>query len=187
MCVRVCLRAAVLGGCGGGGRGLLEGGPWGEAGQSLPVAAPGQGMAIQDTCLGSQPELMTTASLRPSVRPSISPSLTSRSGSSPSGDADPPLTPLSLQVLRCLFHFIACPPFFQQFAPLPTRLSLPAGVSLSPSLFLSLSKFSILARLYFFISGAVWEGAAVGGWGGGGVRGSWGGRWGGVPGDVRVH
>ena len=45
VCVCVCLHAGV------------RGAPWGEAGQSLPPAALGQGMAIQDTCLGSQPNL----------------------------------------------------------------------------------------------------------------------------------
>ena len=32
------------------------GAPWGEAGQSLPEAALGQGMAIQDTCLALGPD-----------------------------------------------------------------------------------------------------------------------------------
>lgn len=39
----------------------VRGAPWGEAGQSLPVAALGQVMAIQDTCLGSQPNLMVAS------------------------------------------------------------------------------------------------------------------------------
>lgn len=34
------------------------GAPWGEAGQSLPVAALGQGMAIQDTCLATGPNII---------------------------------------------------------------------------------------------------------------------------------
>lgn len=34
------------------------GAPWGEAGQSLPVAALGQGMVIQDTCLASGPNFI---------------------------------------------------------------------------------------------------------------------------------
>lgn len=34
------------------------GAPWGEAGQSLPVAALGQGMAIQDTCLATAPNII---------------------------------------------------------------------------------------------------------------------------------
>lgn len=142
-CVRVCLYEAVLGRC--------YGGPWGEAGQSLPVAAPGQGMAIQDTCLGLQPKLMATASLRP-----IS---TSRSRMSSSGDVDPPLTSPSLQVPRCLFHFIACPPFFQQFVyplppflrsytpPSPPRLSLTANVS-PPSFSLRIQYFGEVVFLH---------------------------------------
>lgn len=34
------------------------GAPWGEAGQSLPVAALGQDMAIQDTCLATGPNII---------------------------------------------------------------------------------------------------------------------------------
>lgn len=69
--------------------------------------------------------------------------------------ANLPLTPPSLEVLSCLFGFIACPPFFGNlFICPPLMLSLPVGVSLS----LSLPTFSILARLYFFISCAVWGG-----------------------------
>ncbi|MEQ2292683.1 hypothetical protein AMECASPLE_025450 [Ameca splendens] len=47
-CVFVCI-----------GRGVgVKGAPWGEAGQPLPVAALGQGMAVQDTRFGSWPDLM---------------------------------------------------------------------------------------------------------------------------------
>lgn len=42
VCLRVCFWGA----------------PWGEAGQSLPVAALGQGMAIQDTCLATEPNII---------------------------------------------------------------------------------------------------------------------------------
>lgn len=84
-------------------------------------------------------------SVCPSAHPFVRPSSTSRSLTSPSGDADPPLTLPSLQVLRCLFHFIACPPFFQQFVYLPPQtppspLPTPQVVSHCqrlPSLFLS--------------------------------------------------
>ena len=55
----VCVRGERVG---------VKGAPWGEAGQSSPVAALGQGMAIQDACLGSQPNL-TVASL--SFRPVV--------------------------------------------------------------------------------------------------------------------
>lgn len=54
----------------------VKGAPWGEAGQSSPVAAPGQVMAIQDTCLGSQPNLtvasLTLCPIVPSLRLHIS-------------------------------------------------------------------------------------------------------------------
>lgn len=46
-CVCVCLCVGV------------KGALWGEAGQSSPVAALGQGMAIQGTRLGSQPNFLT--------------------------------------------------------------------------------------------------------------------------------
>lgn len=54
----------------------VKGAPWGEAGQSSPVAALGQVMAIQDTCLGSQPNLtvasLTLCPIVPSLRLHIS-------------------------------------------------------------------------------------------------------------------
>lgn len=52
-----CAYVFVCAGCG------VRGDPWGEAGQSSPVAALGQGMAIQDTCLGHSQNLRRLPSL----------------------------------------------------------------------------------------------------------------------------
>lgn len=121
----------------------VEGAPWGEAGQSSPVAALGQGMAIQDACLGSQPKshggflhFSTYSSLR--------------------------LIQISGCVSFELFCYINSPQrfsflfaylFLQLVFPATLSLSSPLSYVVSQSMSMSLSLYlSILARLYFFIS-----------------------------------
>lgn len=127
----------------------IRGAPWGEAGQSLPVAALGQGMAIQDTCLGSQPNLMVASLCLPCTSYSYVPPVHT-------GTCWPPFNPTVPGSPLLFIWFYCMSPFFggNLFICLPLMLSLPVGVSLS----LSLPTFSILARLYFFISCAVWGG-----------------------------
>lgn len=130
VCVFVCVDVGV------------RGAPWGEAGQSLPVAALGQGMAIQDTCLGSQPNL-TVASL--TLCPIVPSHLLHVSLPSTLKYIDLPLTLLSPEFLPW-FCFFAYP--FLQFVYLPQRLSLPPSLSCCLSVFLCLCR-SLSLPQYF--------------------------------------
>lgn len=125
------------------------GAPRGEAGQSLPVAALGQGMAIQDTCLATGPNVI----LAPFVF-----ILPLHTFPSPVMYSDPRFNPS-----------VPKSPFFVSFAYLFLQFvlwncaclswSFPVYVTRTFSLYLG-----ILARLYFFISCAV-GGVKVGGGG----------------------
>lgn len=149
---RVCVCLCVCVGVG------VRGAPWGEAGQSLPVAALGQGMAIQDACLGSQPNL-TVASL--ALCPIAASHLLHVSLPSTLKCTDLPLTltapriplPVSLFCI-CLFCNLFICLDFSLFLPLSRVVSQSFSVCVALSLYLS-----ILARLYFFISCAVGGGA----------------------------
>lgn len=145
----------------------IRGAPWGEAGQSLPVAALGQGMAIQDTCLGSQPNPMVASLCLPCTSYSYVPPVHT-------GTCWPPFNP-TVPGSRLLFIWFYCmSPFFWAIS-LSASLSCFLSLSVSPSLFLSLHSvfwrgcISSLAVLFGGVDGREWGGS------------------GGVPGDVRVH
>lgn len=115
------------------------GAPWGEAGQSLPVAALGQGMAIQDTCLASGPNFVVAPFVfSPAVHTLPSPAIYT----------DPHFNP---SVLKSTPFFVCIPIFATCFANC-VCVSLSHSQSMSHTFPLYLS---ILARLYFFISCAV--------------------------------
>lgn len=125
ICVRVCV--------------CFWGAPWGEAGQSLPVAALGQGMAIQDTCLASGPNFVVAPFVfSPAVHTLPSPAIYT----------DPHFNP---SVLKSTPFFVCIPIFATCFANC-VCVSLSHSQSMSHTFPLYLS---ILARLYFFISCAV--------------------------------
>lgn len=154
VCVCVCVSVGV------------RGAPSGEAGQSLPVAALGQGMAIQDTCLGSQPNLtMAFLTLCP-----IAPShLLHVSLPSKLQYINLPSIPLLPKPLSWFSFFgISFMQFVYLHQPLPLSPSLMLSLSLSLSVSLSLSTS-------VFWQGCISSLAVL-------LGGS-----GGVPGDVRVH
>lgn len=114
-------------GCVGDGVG---GAPWGEAGQSLPGAALGRGMAVQDTCVGSQPNL-AVASRRPVSYPSL---------------PSPPRTPPIHSAGYYNYYFFLHIPFLKCFylrraLPRVVSLCLCCSPFLTPSLRLSPSVF----------------------------------------------
>lgn len=114
--------------------------PWGEAGQLLPAAVLGQGMAIQDTCLASGPNFIVALFVfSPAVH--TLPSLAIYT--------DPHFNP---SVLTSPFSCFVCIPIVATCFPNCVCVSLSHSQFMSHAFPLYLS---ILARLYFFISCAV--------------------------------
>lgn len=137
----------------------IRGAPWGEAGQSLPVAALGQGMAIQDTCLGSQPNLMVASLCLPRTSYSYVPPVHT-------GTCWPPFNPTVPGSPLLFIWFYCMSPFFGAIC-LSASLSCFLSLSASPSLFLSLHSVfwrGCISSLAVLFGGGGWE--RVGGSGG---------------------
>jgi len=145
----------------------VRGAPWGEAGQSLPVAALGQGMAVQDTCLGSKPNLAVASLTLCPIGPSH---LFHVSLPSTRHYINLPLSLLSPQPCAW-FHFFLHIPFCNLFICIRLSLFLPLSSCLSIFLCLSLSTSvfwqGCISSLAVLLGGRGWRG--------------------GLPGDVRVH